>query len=353
MQKFVSTKISAKQSQPFADVKILSVATAVPSYQVSQQEISERARRVFPDLAHLDGLYANTGIETRYNCMPLAWYQQNRTWEEKTKAFRDNALELLEKVATEAVADIDCLVVNTVTGLAVPGLDALLMNRLAFRSDTERLPIFGFGCAAGVAGLSRAAALARARPTSHILFLTVDLCSLCLRVADQSPVMFVATALFGDGAAGVVLSAKSDGPNASVSATGEHLWRSTEDIMGWAVKDDGFGVILSAKLPVFLQTHLKSAIEKFLADHGLTLEEFEGFLFHPGGRRVLIGLESIFQMPPDTLKHSWSVLRDYGNMSSATILFILQRAMCAGVKGRHLLVAFGPGFSAYFAVVDL
>jgi alkylresorcinol/alkylpyrone synthase len=145
-------------------------------------------------------------------CKPADWYNQPRSWEERTEAFSRHAVDLLEEVARKAMAgaglslgDVDALVVNTVTGVAVPSLDALLMNGLPFRDDVERLPIFGFGCGGGVAGLSRAAQFARARPTTNVLFLSVDLCSLCLRIQDDSLAVFVATALFGDGAAGAVL----------------------------------------------------------------------------------------------------------------------------------------------------
>lgn len=366
MQKVLTADATLADRDPPLDVEILSIATAVPAHRISQQEVSDRAQRVFPNLARLEGLYTNTGIDIRYSCEPAPWYHEHRTWEEKTAAFKTHALSLLEQVAAKATAsagleigDIDVVVVNTITGLAVPSLDALLMNRLPFREDVERLPIFGFGCGGGVAGLSRAAQLARARSGANVLFLTVDLCSLCLRVNDQSLVMFVATALFGDGAAGVVLRARGTSETAGLSgggriaAVGEHFWRMTEHIMGWDIKSDGFGVVLSPDLPSLLRERLRPAIEAFLARKGMTLEELDGFLFHPGGRKLLEGIETIFGLSRDDLAHSWGILRDYGNVSSATALFVLERALASGAKGRHLLSAFGPGFSAYFAVVDL
>ena len=348
------------------DVEILSVATANPPHKVDQREALERAKAVFPHLVRMESLYANTGIETRYSCEPFEWYQQPHGWEDRTRTFQHHALALLESVATEAVAsaglslrDIDSLVVNTVTGLAIPSLDAMLMNRLGFRESIERLPMFGLGCGAGVAGLARAARLAQAAPGTNVLFLTVDLCSLCARPNDPSMAMFVCAALFGDGAAGAVLRA-ADPRDASVPgrrpprirATGEHFWRDTERIMGWDVKEDGFGVVLSPELPALLRRELRPALDAFLARSDLDLESFEGFLFHPGGRKILETVEQTLGIERDRCAHSWSVLRDYGNMSSVTVLFVLRRAIEAHCKGPHLLAAFGPGFSAYFAAAE-
>jgi alkylresorcinol/alkylpyrone synthase len=357
---------AAQRRRAQLNVGIASIATAVPQHEISQKEVTERAKRLFPHLAARGNLYSNTGIDMRYACEPPDWYHERRTWEERSAAFSRHAVDLLAEVARKATAraglklnDIDAIVINTITGVAVPSLDALLMNRLDFRDDVERLPIFGFGCGGGVAGLARAAQLARARPGTNVLFLSVDLCSLCLRTQDDSVTMFVATALFGDGAAGVVLrDSTGSGGNGhaarvSIQATGEHFWRATEHIMGWDIKDDGFGVVLSPDLTVLLRDRLEAALGAFLEREQLTLRDFDGFLFHPGGRKVLECLEDVLALKRSDLAHSWAVLKDYGNMSSATALFVLERALASGAKGRHLLGAFGPGFSAYFAIIDL
>ena len=199
-------------------VEILSIATANPPYKVSQNDALADAANIYPQFASFFGLFANTGIDFRYTCQPTRWYQRPHTWEERTEVYQEHALELLEQVAVEAVAraglslaDIDAFVTNTITGLAIPSLDALLMNRLDFSPNVERLPIFGLGCGGGVAGLARAARFAQGRPGRNVLFITVDLCSLCARPNDPSMAMFVAAALFGDGAAGVVLRTSPDG----------------------------------------------------------------------------------------------------------------------------------------------
>jgi alkylresorcinol/alkylpyrone synthase len=246
------------------------------------------------------------------------------------------------------------IVTNTVTGLAIPSLDAMLLNRLKLAPTVERLPMFGLGCGAGVAGLSRAARLAHASDGAYVLFLTVDLCSLCLRVGDPSPAMFVSTALFGDGAAGTLLHNTRNGARAGprILASGEWCWRGTEHIMGWDIKDDGFGIVLSSDLPAPMERELAPALHDFLDRHGFRLADFNGFLFHPGGRKLLETIEQTLGLTRRQLAHSWDILRRYGNMSSATVLFVLEQAMQAGARGPHLL-AFGPGFSAYFAIADL
>jgi alkylresorcinol/alkylpyrone synthase len=346
---------------PF-DVEILSVATANPPCRLPQSEAAFRAKQLFPHLRKLWPLYENTGIEFRYNCEPIEWYLRPHSWEERTQSFHQHAVDLLEQVtvkATEAAGvgldAIDMIVTNTITGLAIPSLDAMLLNRLKLPPTVERLPIFGLGCGAGVAGLARAARLAHAKDGAHVLFLTVDLCSLCLRVNDPSPAMFVSSALFGDGAAGLLLHNTRNGSRAGprILASGEWCWRNTEHIMGWDIKDDGFGIVLSPELPSLMKKELAPALQDFLDRNGLSLGDFNGFLFHPGGRKLLETMEEVLGLTRDQLRHSWEVLRRYGNMSSATALFVLDHAVRTGARGPHLLAAFGPGFSAYFLAVEL
>jgi alkylresorcinol/alkylpyrone synthase len=344
------------------DVEILSLATAVPSFVLGQAEAAARAKELFPHLKLIWPLYENTGIERRYNCEPIEWYLEPHSWEERTAAFQKHALDLLEQVTVKTMEAagirldaIDMIVTNTVTGLAVPSLDAKLCNRLKLRPTIERLPIFGLGCGAGVAGLARAARLAHASDGAHVLFLTVDLCSLCMRANDKGPAMFVSSALFGDGAAGLLLHNTRTGARAGprVVASGEYYWPGTEHIMGWDIKDDGFGIVLSPELPALMARELMPALQSFLDRNRFRLADFDGFLFHPGGRKLLETIEQVLGLELEQLEHSWQVLRGYGNMSSATVLFALDRALKAGARGRHLLIAFGPGFSAYFVVADL
>lgn len=367
MQRSLTSRQARSEPRHSLDVELLSVATANPPARFSQKETFEGAKVVFPQFARMDALYLNAAIDWRHSCVPADWCQSPRSWEERTEVYHREALKLLEEAAAKAIdeaglvpADIDFIAVTTITGLAVPSLDALLMNRMDFRPTVQRLPIFGFGCGGGVAGLARAAQLAHGNPGANVLFLAVELCSLCARANDQSLTMFVSAALFGDGAGAVVLRAPQPGNDAGegegrarIRAAGEHCWRNTERMLGWDIKNDGFGMVLSPELPGHMRKGLRPAVEGFLESNGFELDDVAGYLFHPGGRKVLEAAEDALAIGREELRHSWSVLRDFGNMSSATVLFILKRALEAGDKGNQLMAGFGPGFSAYFVVAEL
>jgi alkylresorcinol/alkylpyrone synthase len=361
--------VRRRESAVLPAVDILAIATATPEYKTSQTEAFRRVNAISGKYARLESIYTSSAIETRYSCVPPDWCEGTHGWEDRTAEFKRHAVDLLEKVALKAIAeagltpqDIDVLVTNSTTGVTVPSIDALLINRIDLNETVTRLPIFGFGCSGGAAGLARSAQLAQAMPGSNILFLTVDLCSLAVRSNDHSLTNFVAAALFGDGAAGLVLRSSGRGDRASHSCaggkprirlTGEHLLKNTEGYLGLDTKDDGFGMVLSPHMPTLVRENLGPAVDKFLGRHNLSLMDFDGFLVHAGGRKILENAEEVLGTSREQMAHSWSVMRDYGNMSSPTVLFVLERAMQAGAKGRHLLAAFGFGFSAHFAVVDL
>ena len=328
----------------------------------------ERAREVFPHLAHLEPVYANTGIAQRYACMPLDWYVDDHGWQARGEVFAREAPALLERAALRAMKgaglgprDIDAIVTVSTTGVCVPSLDALLMNRLDFAPDTERLPIFGLGCAAGVTGLARSTRLAQSMGRANVLLLAVELCSLNFRLSDPSKAMFISTALFGDGAAALILRAdpRQDSPEITAESAprvlrcGEHFWKASEDLMGWSIEEDGFGVVISTRIPAFARTKLAAAASEFLAKSNLRLEDLDGFVLHPGGRKVLEAMSSAFDIDAARLRHSWDVLRDCGNMSSPTVLFVLERTLGDNARGLHLMAALGPGFTVSFALLDL
>jgi alkylresorcinol/alkylpyrone synthase len=247
--------------------------------------------------------------------------------------------------------EIDAVVTVSTTGIATPSLDAQLMEVLPFRRDLQRLPVFGRGCAGGVTGLARAAALARAAPGSKVLLLVVELCGLTFRAQDLSKSNIIATALFGDGAAAALLSTSGAGPR--VKGWGEHTWPQSLDVMGWTVKDDGLGVLFSRDIPTLVRDELRQAADRFLARHGLNRLDLAGYICHPGGAKVLDALEDAFELPHGALAHARATLRDYGNMSAVTVLFVLERLLGAIPRtGRYLMSALGPGFTASFALLE-
>jgi len=347
-------------------IRIASVATKVPKFRFSQKDALERACYFIPRFARLSNIFDKTGIEKRYSCVPLDWYKTSRGWRESNAVYLDNALDLLEDVAHEAVKqagleqnDIDAVVTVSSTGLAIPSLDAHLFNRMNFPNHIERTPIFGLGCAGGTSGLSRAARIAQSFPDGNVLLLVVELAGINVHINQMNPSLFVSSALFGDGAAGVVLCNRSGGEAQcrsgvpKLTATGEHIWRESGYIMGWIVEDNGLDVVLSDALPKFTRNNLRPALEQFLARHDLSMSDIDGYILHPGGPKVLETIEEIMSIDRDMLRHSWEVLRDYGNMSAPTVLFVLDRTIRSGARGRHIMMSFGPGFTVSFAVIDL
>lgn len=351
------------QGTGMVPARIIATATAVPPFILRQAEVAARSADIFapavPGFDRFAPIYANAAIDTRHSCVPIDWYGRTHGFTERNDLYLRHATDLLATVAERlladsglAAADIDGLVVVSTTGVATPSLDARLMERLAFRRDIERTPLFGLGCGGGVAGLARAAGLAAARPGATYLFLVVELCGLTFRVNDTSKSNIVATALFGDGAAGMLLSTAGAGP--AIAASGEYTWPDTLYVMGWRVADDGLGVLFSQDIPHLVRTRLADPLDAFLDAHGVALSELDGFLCHPGGAKVLDALEGVFGLPPGGLVTSRAVLRRYGNMSAATVLFVLDAAMRSpdGLAGRHLMSAMGPGFTASFVLLE-
>lgn len=343
--------------------RLVSLATAAPVHVLEQEDVARRAIALFaPGAAAFERLapiYRNAEIETRRSCVPTEWYAEAHSFPERNDLFLDNAVELLAEAATRALAEagleaaeIDTLVTVCSTGVATPALDSRLMQRMPFRPDAQRLPIFGLGCAGGVLGLARAAAMARADPDSRVLLLVVELCALTFRHADRSKSNLVATALFGDGAAAAVISCREAYAQApALGPFGEHTWPDSLDVMGWDVAEDGLKVVFSRDIPTLVRDDLRPVVDAFLQRHGADLQEVAGFVCHPGGAKVLDALEALFGLPERGLEDARAVLREYGNMSSVTVLFILKRMLARGMAGPHLMTTLGPGFTAALGVV--
>jgi alkylresorcinol/alkylpyrone synthase len=335
---------------------LLSLATSVPPHTFLQKDVLNAAWDVFgsrfPDLERFSSIFTNTGIVKRHAVKPFEWYLEPRGWPERTEAFLEGAEALFIEVAGKALAkanlaaaDVDTVVTVSSTGIATPSLDARVARRMGFRSDVSRVPVFGLGCAGGASGLSIASRLAQARPGTNVLMVTIELCSLALRLDELTKANIIAVSLFGDGAAALVLRA-GDGGATQIEHTGEHLWPDTLDVMGWSVDPLGFGVILRRTVPEFVTTQLKPALTQILSRMRLSLGEIDKFICHPGGAKVINAIETALALDQGTLEHERQVIADYGNMSAPTVLFILERALAKGLPARSLLTALGPGFTA-------
>src|SRR5580765_7952975 len=296
--------------------RLIALKTAVPPYPVDQVVASRRAAHLFarhPEVLRLLSVFDNTGIETRYSCVPIDWYTEAHGWKERTDLYVRNSVDLLETVAHDCLTEadlqidgIDAIVVASTTGIATPSLDALLIERMRLRRDVVRLPIFGFGCAGGVYGLARAADLARAMPGARILFLVVELCALTFRKDDISKSNIVAAALFGDGAAGAIITSDGDGP--TFGASGSYTWPNSLDIMGWEVEEDGLKARFAQSIPSLVASDFRNILDGYLKRNDLHLKDFDAFACHPGGAKVLDALEDALEIQRGDLTDSRSVL---------------------------------------------
>ncbi|QIK78237.1 type III polyketide synthase [Sphingomonas piscis] len=333
---------------------LLSVATAVPKTIITQAEAKSLAADAFggrPALFdRLAGVFDNAGIDTRHIVAPKEWYTEHRGWAERNALYLQSAEALFIEAATKALElagvggeEIDGVVTVSTTGIATPSLEARVSGRMGFRSDIRRVPVFGLGCAGGVSGMATAARLAAGEPGSRWLFVTVETCSISIRLDSNDPAAVVATALFADGAAAAVVGAGE--PVAKITGSAEQLWPDTLKIMGWDVEDPGLAVIFDRAIPPFIEAELRRAMGGMLQSLGIDWSDVDRLCSHPGGMKVLQAIEAALELPDGSLDVERDVLREYGNMSAPTVLFVLERLLKRGLPDRALMTAFGPGFT--------
>ena len=340
---------------------MLAQATAVPPHLLDQAEVAKRMQSVFQRLfgryPGLIDVFTNAGIERRYSVQPIGWFDEPRDWPQRTKAYLEGADALFIEVAEKALKraklsarDIDLVVTVSSTGIATPSIEARVAKRLGLRANVQRVPVFGLGCAGGVAGLAIGSQLARARPGAVVLVVVIELCTLAFRRDRITKADVIASALFGDGAAAAVLQVGGGEGKLRIGVGREHLWPGTLDVMGWSVDPIGFGVMLSRSLPRFVEERLAAPARRFLKSEGLN--GMTRFICHPGGAKVLAAVEAALELQTGTLIDERRVLRDYGNMSAPTVMFVLERALKRGFSGNAVLSALGPGFTASFLAIE-
>ena len=341
-------------------VTLLALSTAVPPHALEQSSVAELARRIyakpFARYPKLADVFTNAGIERRYSVRPIEWFEQPHDWTERTKAYLEGAGALFVQAAQSALdragiaaRDVDVIVTVSSTGIATPSLEARVSAQLGFRPNAVRVPVFGLGCAGGISGLSIGARLARAVPGENVLVVVVELCTLAFRPDRGAKADVISSALFGDGAAAVVLRAEGDAAPLQLGASAEHTWPNTLDIMGWTVDPVGFGVVLSRSLPRFIEQKLAAPARRFVNAAKLIAPQF---ICHPGGAKVLDAVETALELQKGTLRDEREVLRGHGNMSAPTVLFVLERAIQRGLRGSAVLAALGPGFTASFLALE-
>jgi alkylresorcinol/alkylpyrone synthase len=289
--------------------------------------------------------------------MPLAWYLEPHSQKERTRIYQQHGLELLVAAARKCLVRADCspalvdhIIFVSSTGLATPTLDAHLLNELGMRAETTRTPIWGLGCAAGAVGLSRAHEHCLAYPGHRVLLVALECCSLTFMAGDLSKKNLVATAIFADGAAAVLVGGEEVGATGpTMIATRSHLFPDSYRMMGWEFEEEGMQLVLSPKLPLLVRAKLPALLASFLATQGLVQADLRHYLTHPGGARVVDAYQEALQLSGAELQLTAAVLRRHGNISSVSVLVVLEEWLAAGggeTPGHGLLSAFGPGFSA-------
>jgi alkylresorcinol/alkylpyrone synthase len=352
--------------------RLIALATGVPGHVVSQDDIKQLATRLFPttirDNPRVLEVFDNAEIERRHLCVSPDWLGERHGLGERNDLYIENATQLGSQVARAALdragltpRDVDHIIFVSSTGLATPSIDALLANRLDCRADVRRTPIWGLGCAGGAAGLARARDFALADVKARVLLVALELCSFTFQPTDDSKRNLIATAIFADGAAAAVVEgcqaakpSRADHRPLELVASNSVLWKDTLDVMGWSIYDDGLHVVFSRDIPSIVRESVRPSLVPFLERHGLSLDDAHHLVAHPGGVKVLRAYADALEIAPERLRHARAVLRDYGNMSSPSCLFVLERFLAAGDIGpgqRALVTALGPGFSAEYVLM--
>jgi alkylresorcinol/alkylpyrone synthase len=336
--------------------KLLSIGTALPPHKITQDEVMvvlERARgKALP--VRMEQILRNSGIESRHLAMPPDYYLGARGWAERSGIYAEVSTALFQRAVDDAlaaaalaIADIGQIIFVSTTGTMTPSLPSRMLAEMGFGRDVRTVPVFGYGCAGGVVGLSLAADLHRAAPERPVLLVCLELCSMAYDHVQMEKKDLIATALFADGCAAAVIG-EGDGPE--LSAFAQHVWPDSIDMMGWEIGDTGFDLVLARDIPAFVARDFAPVADRFLAEQNLAKADLAQPACHPGGGRVVDALAGYFG---DDLAATRQVLRDYGNMSSPTVLFVLKALIEAGpLAGPTLLTALGPGFTGALGLIQ-
>lgn len=346
-------------------MRIAAVGRALPPHYYDQDTLLDALRRRWesrffnPD--RLQRLHQNVLVGGRHLALPIEEYDGLTTWGKANDAWIRVAQQVGEQAVLDALAraglssaDLGAFLFVTVTGVATPSIDARLVNRLGLPPRIKRMPIFGLGCVAGAAGIARASDYVRAYPDQAALLLSVELCSLTLQEEDLSIPNLIASGLFGDGAAAVLVTgerfretAGDAEPGPQVVDTRSVFYPDSERVMGWDISENGFRIVLSAEVPDVVRQFLRHDVDTFLAEHGLTRADISSWVCHPGGPKVLEAMQEALEIPEQALAVTWDSLRRVGNLSSTSVLLVLAETM---EKHRPepgswgMLLAMGPGF---------
>ncbi|GAA4105063.1 type III polyketide synthase [Mucilaginibacter panaciglaebae] len=347
---------------------IAATSTIDLPYKTKQQDVKQQAKELFsanfPQTDRLIFAFDNTEIITRNFCKPLSYYTKQNTFEQRNNDYIEIALNYSVQAVEDCIRkagiskdDITDIVFVSTTGLATPSLDALIVNKMHLNQHVNRSPLWGLGCGGGVSGMAKANMAAIANPNAVVLLVAVELCSLTLIKTDYSKSNFIGSSLFSDGiAASIIKGDNYHQQNNKVAyvAASSKLYYDSLEVMGWDFHDTGFKVLFSKDIPTFIHENVGADITEFLTKQNLQLNDIKSFIFHPGGKKVLDAYAEALQVEGDFLNKTRAVMNDNGNMSSATVLYVLERFIREGFEdGYGLMMAMGPGFSSEMVLLKL
>ena len=338
-------------------------------FKTDQQEVKQYAKDLFapsfPQVERMLSAFDNTEIVTRNFCKPLAYYSDLHSFQDQNAEYIRLALEYSIKAIEECISsahikknEITDIIFISTTGLSTPSLDALIINKMKLSQNINRMAIFGLGCGGGVSGYSKASILAKANPDAVVLLVAVELCSLTFLRNDYSKSNFIGSSLFADGVAACLITGDNQTNKTknkvSFLATQSKLYYDSHDVMGWEFLDAGFKVLFSSDIPTIIRKNVHNDITSFLEKNQLKLSDIKNFIFHPGGKKILTAYKEALAVEGDFLKNTREVMNDNGNMSSATVLYVLERFMKQGFEnGYGLMVSMGPGFSCEMVLLQM
>lgn len=343
--------------------RVISVSTCEFPHKTGQEELKKFSKELFgnefPDIDRILESYDNAEISSRNLCVPVEFFQDKKSFREKNDLYIKYTLEYSSAVIEDCISkagidknSITDFIFISSTGIATPSPDALLINKMKLNPFISRTPVWGLGCAGGVSGLAKAFVITRANPDAVVLLLTVELCSLTFIRNDLSKSNLIAAGLFSDGISSVIATGKNvrinnDKYGIEILNSQSRLYYDSEDVMGWDIIDSGFKVIFSRDIPSIVGSKVRDDIESFLESNGLKLSDIENFIVHPGGKKVIDAYIKALNLNPEKLDNTRTVLKEYGNMSSSTVLYVLNEFIKKGFSdGYGLMMSLGPGFSS-------
>ncbi|WP_349407618.1 type III polyketide synthase [Pseudalkalibacillus sp. SCS-8] len=358
---------------------ILSVGTCDASYRVEQDKTVEFAKEMFSghfqNINRLLKAFENGQIQSRHFVKDVNWYKQPHSLQEKNDLYIGKSIEYSVKAIERCLSggpysehplpyhEIDAIFFVSSTGFSTPSIEARLMNALPFSKNTKRIPIWGLGCAGGASGVSRAHDYCIAYPDAKVLLVCVELCSLTFQNDDFSKSNLIGTSLFADGVAAALIVGEEVKTNEvgemgipypKTIASQSNLMPDSEDVMGWEVKDNGLNVVFSKDIPTIVDRWMYPTIHQFLVDQELEIDAIKHFVAHPGGIKVLNAYKTALGIPDSYFEDAFEVLKHYGNMSSVTVLYVLNRFMEKRIRSgeKGILMALGPGFSSEIVLLE-